>query len=98
MKSIKEWQIEITKLAKEKGFDWTPDDISIMLLRLHSEISEAGEALRDNDINQLAEELADLFIRLVNTCEIIGIDLEKEVELKHKYNKSRDRLHGRARK
>jgi hypothetical protein len=56
MKSIKEWQKTITEYAEDHGFNWIPSDIDTMLLRIHSEVSEAGEAARDEDKQELAEE------------------------------------------
>jgi NTP pyrophosphatase (non-canonical NTP hydrolase) len=98
MKSIREWQKSITKCAVDRGFDWTPNDIDTMLLRIHSEVSEASEAARDEDKQELAEEMADIFIRLANACEVMGIDLEAGVTRKHGRNLPRVRLHGRKRK
>jgi len=98
MLSIKEWQEKITKYAIDHGFNWTPNDIDTMLLRIHSEVSEASEAARDEDMKALSEEMADIFIRLANACEVMGIDLEAEVQKKHEKNLNRDKLHGRKRK
>jgi NTP pyrophosphatase (non-canonical NTP hydrolase) len=98
MRSIKEWQKAITGYAVDHGFNWSTGDIDTMLLRIHSEVSEAGEAARDEDKAELAEEMADIFIRLANACEVMGIDLEAEVEKKHDRNLLRDKLHGRKRK
>jgi NTP pyrophosphatase (non-canonical NTP hydrolase) len=98
MKSIKEWQREITDWAESKGFNWNREDVDTMLLRLHSEVSEAGEAARDDDFEGFKEELADIAIRLFNTAEVFGIDLEKEIEKKMSKNKKRPVLHGRRRK
>ena len=97
-RSIKEWQLIITDWAQSKGFNWTKDDVDTMLLRIHSEVSEASEALRDDNYEGFAEELADIFIRLVNLCEVWGIDLEKEVIDKQNKNMDRPNLHGRKRK
>ncbi|MCW3976160.1 MAG: hypothetical protein NWE86_07980 [Candidatus Bathyarchaeota archaeon] len=98
MKSLKEWQRMITEYAIDKGFKWKKKDIDTMLLRIHSEISEASEAIRDEDWDKFAEELADVFIRLANCAEVMGIDLEKEIEKKHQINLQRPSLHGRKRK
>ncbi len=98
MKSIREWQKIITEYAIDHGFNWTKDDIDTMLLRIHSEVSEASEAARDENKDELAEEMADIFIRLANTCEVMEIDLEVEVAKKHNKNLLRDKLHGRKRK
>lgn len=97
-RSIKEWQQIITEWAVNKGFDWSKNDTDTMLLRLQSEVSEASEAIRDNDAKGFAEELADIFIRLVNLCEVWNLDLEEEVTKKHKKNLNRSFLHGRKRK
>lgn len=74
-----------------------PHEIDTVLLRLHSEITEASEALRDEDREHFAEELADVFIRLADCAESMDIDLEKEVTTKCKKNKNRTKLHGRKR-
>jgi len=97
MTSIKEWQKRITDYAVAHDFNWTPEDMDIMLLRIHSEVSEASEAARDENKQELAEEMADIFIRLVNACEVMDIDLEAEVTKKHGKNLQRDKLHGRKR-
>lgn len=98
MKSLIQWQKQITKYAIEKGFDWEKSEVDTMILRIHSEVSEASEAIRDEDWNTFAEELADIFIRLANCAEVMGIDLEKEVEKKYSKNIERPKLHGRKRK
>lgn len=98
MRSIKKWQLVVTKNALEHGFVWEKSDIDSMLLRLHSEVSEASEAVRDDDWKGFSEELADIFIRLANVAEVMDVDLEAEVERKHKMNVSRPPLHGRKRK
>ena len=96
--SIYRWQEMLNKWALSKGFDWKRAEIDTMLLRLHSEISEASEAIRDGKILNFAEELADIFIRLVNVAEVMGIDLEGAVMEKHKVNLKRPHLHGRKKK
>ena len=97
-RSIKEWQSIVTELATAKGFNWTKDNVDTMLLRIHSEISEASEAIRDDNFEGFAEELADVFIRLVNLCKVCNIDLEREVIKKHNRNLNRQNLHGRKKK
>ena len=97
-RSLRDWQTIVTECAVSHGFDWTTGEVDTMLLRIHSEVSEAGEALRDEDWTTFAEELADIFIRLVNCAEVMGVDLEGEVIAKHAKNMQRPRLHGKARK
>jgi len=98
VRSIRDWQQIITEWAICKGFSWTKKNVDTMLLRIHSEISEASEAIRDDNFEGFAEELADIFIRLVNLCEVSGIDLEKAVIKKYNKNLDRPYLHGRQKK
>ena len=97
-RTIKEWQEYITDWARRKGFLWTRSDVDTVLLRIHSEVSEAAEVVRDNDYPHLGEEFADIFIRLADAAEVLDIDLEAEVEKKMAINERRPYLHGRARK
>ena len=41
------------------------------------------------------DEIADTVIRIFDLCGGLGIDLEKHIELKMRYNKSREKLHGK---
>ncbi len=41
-----------------------------------------------------AIELADLVIRVLDTCEALGLDLQEAIEEKHAYNTSRPYSHG----
>ena len=41
------------------------------------------------------DELADSIIRILDLCGALDIDIEKHVELKMKYNATRERLHGK---
>ncbi len=41
------------------------------------------------------DELADAAIRIMDTCGFLGIDLEKHIELKMRYNSTRERMHGK---
>ena len=41
------------------------------------------------------DEIADTIIRLLDLCGMLGIDIDKHVELKMQYNSSRPYLHGK---
>jgi NTP pyrophosphatase (non-canonical NTP hydrolase) len=41
------------------------------------------------------DEIADVFIRLGDMCGGLNIDIEKHIEAKMKYNKTREKLHGK---
>lgn len=45
-------------------------------------------------VEGVPSELADIFIRLLDTCHRHRIDLEKEYEAKMKYNRGRSFRHG----
>ena len=80
--------------AIEHGW-WNEDRTTPELLCLvHSEVSEALEAYRNHDDDLMAEELADVVIRVMDMAEQFGIDLEAEVLRKHEINKGRAYRHG----
>ena len=69
--------------------------IAARLALIHSEVSEALEALRVGDMDNFAEELADIVIRVGDTAGGLGIDLESEIKKKMEKNKARGYLHGK---
>ncbi len=42
------------------------------------------------------DEIADVFIRLLDLCGAMSIDISKHIELKANYNKTRECKHGKA--
>lgn len=42
------------------------------------------------------DEIADTIIRLLDLCVARGIDIEQHINLKLEYNRSRERMHGKA--
>ena len=65
------------------------DNIDREFCYIHGELSEAYEAYYKKHDN-LAEELADVGIYLLGLAEILGIDLESEIEKKMKINENRE--------
>lgn len=45
--------------------------------------------------NTFEDELADIMIRVMDLAAFKGIDLEKHIELKMKYNLKREKYHGK---
>jgi len=65
------------------------------LMLIVGEVAEAHEALRKNDSENFAEELADVAIRLADLCGGLDIDLEMEIIKKMEKNLNRPYLHGK---
>jgi NTP pyrophosphatase (non-canonical NTP hydrolase) len=82
-------------------------NIPELLMLIVSELGEACEALRKNNKQDKSyntvwkkdtfeDEISDVFIRLGDMCEALGIDIEWQIEKKMEYNKTRPHKHGKA--
>lgn len=112
---IHDWQVAVHDLARAKG--WWPRDLVALdvdfaprvlakLALVHSEISEAVEAVRDGNIDLcygpegsgkpegMVIELADAVIRIMDLCQALGLSLEEAMAVKHEYNQTRPHRHG----
>ena len=93
--------------AQRKGHYDPEPTIEGRLCLIHSEVSEALEAYRDDEMTTtltesgkpegLPSELADIIIRVCDFAGHLGIDLEREIRLKSDYNETRPQKHGRVR-
>lgn len=81
--------------AVDHGFWDIPREFGTMIALVHSELSEALEADRKGDKEHVAEELADVFIRLADLCGGLEIDIESAILAKMEKNKDRPRMHGK---
>jgi NTP pyrophosphatase (non-canonical NTP hydrolase) len=78
--------------------------IGTALCLIHSEVSEALEALRIGDMYHfegsdskpegIASELADVIIRVLDLSEALGIDIGQAIIDKMRYNERRAHRHG----
>ncbi len=80
--------------AKAKGFGTSKDEINVAekIALIHSEISEAYEAYRHQNIDGkdgFEEELGDAVQRILHLCGAMDIDIEKAILKKLNYNKDR---------
>jgi NTP pyrophosphatase (non-canonical NTP hydrolase) len=100
-KQKKKWEInkfikECHRIAKLKGWWDEERNEGELIALMHSELSEALEAMRNQSTkNSIAEELADCCIRIFDYCGAKDIDLEKALLKKIKYNKTRPYRHGK---
>jgi len=93
---------KINQTNKNNGFDpVTPEDwsknrykVPACIALITSELSEALEAFRKDDLANFGEELADVFIRLLDTAEGLEIDLGSAIEAKMLKNQNRPYRHG----
>lgn len=82
-------------IAVEKGFWDTERNIGEALMLIVTELAEAMEAYRHQDDANFREELADTFIRLLDLCGGLNIDIEQEIYKKSVHNKTRPYKHGK---
>ena len=96
IQSINDFIQECHRIAKLKGWwDEERNDGELIAL-MHSELSEALEAMREHKVKEdIAEELADCCIRIFDYCGARDIDLENTLLKKIAYNQTRPYRHGK---
>ena len=87
MVDLKKLQEEIYKNKVDKGFNVT--DVNKEFCLIYGEVAEAYEAWRKKK-DDLGEELADISIYLLGLSEILGINLESEIQKKVYKNSKRE--------
>jgi NTP pyrophosphatase (non-canonical NTP hydrolase) len=94
-KNINELSAICHAIAVEKGFWDEKRNIGEALMLVVTELAEAMEAHRHQDQAHFNEELADTFIRLLDLCGGLKIDIESQIEQKSNKNKTRPYKHGK---
>lgn len=108
--TLREMQEAVHQTAREHGWwdkdsITDPNVVAAKLALIHSEVSEALEEVRSagTQATSISEggkpegfvvELADVVIRIGDLCGALGIDLERAVEAKMAYNRTRPYRHG----
>jgi len=95
-------QAEVYNIAKSKGFHENSQSEGEIICLMHSELSEALEAVRHNnpqsehisEFSSVEEELADVVIRAMYYAELKGYRLGLAIIEKIKFNKNREYKHG----
>ena len=94
--TLKDYQEYIEEMIKERGFD--KETIPEIFMLLIEEIGEMAKAARkhtnmktDNNSRkpELEQEIADVFMYLLDICNYFNVDLEKAFRDKEEINKKR---------
>jgi len=96
------------EVSCEKGWwgetlDTGPDSLGAKIALIHSEVSEALECVRVNELDEetvngkpegMVVEMADAVIRIADLCGALELDLEGAINRKMAYNRTRPHRHG----
>jgi len=94
-KSLNELAAICHAIAVSKGFWDQERNIGEALMLVVTELAEAMEAYRLQNQDNFKEELADTFIRLLDLCGGLEVDIEAEIARKSAKNKNRPYKHGK---
>jgi len=93
--NLNQLQSGITQWMQHQGF-WVSNNKGEKLALIHSEVSEALEAVRNSDAADEVEELADIVIRVLDYAGYHGFDLGAAIHQKMLANYACPYRHGKA--
>ena len=95
LNTINQLCIDAFETATSKGWHDQPRSFGEFIALVHAEVSESLESDRRNEGKErVAEELADVLIRIFDGAIEFNLDIETAVLTKMAYNKTRSYKHG----
>ena len=100
--AINDMALDVHQNAIEKGWWEGRRSDGELIALIHSEVSEGLEWLRNGNGQSdhipeflgIEEEMADVVIRVMDTCEARGWRLGEAIIAKHNFNQTREKKHG----
>ena len=87
---------EALEADRKKRYAEYPELISLVNQLLHDKSDSVfKETFEDCIKDTFEDEIADVFIRLFDLCGKMNINIDKHVELKMRYNQTREHKHGK---
>ncbi|MDP3956206.1 MAG: MazG nucleotide pyrophosphohydrolase domain-containing protein [Candidatus Doudnabacteria bacterium] len=94
--NINDYQKYIEEMIEARGFKNTRAEIFMLFLEECGEMAKAARHFEQMRVDEgsskeehLDHEIADVFIYLLNICNVYGVDLEKAFREKEEINKKR---------
>lgn len=101
MKSLNRLGEEQRKIVVQKGHkvlhrqDWEDDFlVPAYLALIHTEVSEATEEFRKNNIEEFKKEMVDIILRTLNVACAFDDDIYQTLVDKIEFNRRRPHKHG----